>query len=707
MRNSRELQCTAAVVLAVLVQVGSYAQFLDLDPVPAEPPLDRSQLLDRTAREMRSQMGGIDEHVTADEVVSTIAAGMRAYRQVAFELLAESRRHEDGHHGALAGLLLVEESDHVDQLLIRLGSEEPTALDGRVLDQSEVAGLLALVDRFSAQAGALMESIDASRTDQVDAALLLGLEPLLEVLSVLEGMPRVDPWVLHQLDPRPPLHRLSAARDAISDPALKARMDALLEIVQPLINFVDLRRQIEVDGIIIAEALELEHAIALADWLPADRREACMQRLDRALQEWMDPGSRSQAVQALKHLAAVTDLVESTNRLDELDPAGRARRRSIDEVVSEDLDGDRPQRLQSRSRRLRRAASAIDAAVMVRELERQPPAPHLRATRRILDGDYKRSEREFFERLPEFVGTNTALVDPDLAGLVARQIELADDLQLLRESQAWSELAMKIEPGERARFNNAVQKVVQQLAQPTNRPEASRSLDVMAGQFRAVLHHPFITRLESGDDAVIEMVGGRDRELREAIEAASRDLVRFWARDGDRAGIRKAELVIRLLDDLEMLAELHDAGGTDQLLRWGGWLVHTSAGKVDSELIASRVKIAIESLLRNDLDEVVNQLEQISVDAPLALLAARLGGRLGAGLRDLPESTGASLARIARTPMDDAALLEYREDLMKLARYTWELGEARRDGRREDAEVIRAYCAALASQLAEDLDEED
>ena len=430
-----------------------------------------------------------------------------------------------------------------------------------------------------------------------------------------------------------------------------------------------------------------------------------MPRLERTLDEWKTPSSRDHARAGLEHLAVIAELVEATNRLDELDPPGRAMRRSIDDVVIDDVEADRSARLRARARRLVRACDAVEEAIAVREIERVPPGPHLRAARRALDVQYKRAEREVFDRLPELVGTSDALVDPDLAGLVARQHELAEDLKLLRESLAWSDLVRQLKPNSSSRFNAVVQKLTQQLAQTTKRPEASRTFDTLATHFRGATRQPFLDRLRQTDREAIRMAGGRDRELLATFDEACAALIADWSDENpDGEGVIRFELLLRLLAQLEMFSELIEAGGSDHLSRWGGWLLHPTTGEIDPMLIASRLKIAIELLLRDDIQALANQLDQIAITAPLALLAARIGAELGPGLRELPESTGTRIARIARTPGAEDALVAYRDDLLKLARFTWELNEARKDGRYEDEQAIREYCAALAAQLVSDLE---
>lgn len=695
------------VLVASWLCVSVHAQFLDLDPMPEAPTFESSQLLQREAEHLRSEIDLLQSHQTQDEVIATISSALKTYRRIAFALIAQARVKPDAHHAALAGLLLASECDDIDRTLVLLG-ENPSRTMGDVeLEPAQVARLLALLDRFSAQPLEILNAADVTNSDELDAILLFIIDPLLQVLEVLENASIVDPWIPDQSESAPPLDRLNATLQKTNDASLKERGTKILTQINPLLQFADLRAQAEAEGGRLADALVLSQALEEANWLAEPKAELIRARLYRSVDRWIDSTTRLQSHAELEHLAAIAQLIAATNELDNADPSSRAMRRSIDDVVSDDVELQRPARLHARTRRILRAIDAIEFATIVRTLERQPPQRHLRSARRALDTDYKRSEREFFDRLPELVGTKDALIDPDLAGLVARQSELAEDLLLLRQSQQWSDLVQTTSPDSLKRFDAVVQNYAQHLSQPARRPNAAKQLDKMASHFEQAIQHPFIQRLQTTDEAAIRLTGGRDRELARVFREVCAELIDDWSRNSsDREGILRFEIMIQLLNKLETLSELVDAGGSEQLSRWGGWLLHPSSGQIDPMLIASRLKIAIESFLRNDLEETVRQLDQLDQTAPLALLATRIGAELGSPLLKLPESTGARIARIASVPGPQDALIAYRGDLLKLARFSWELHEARTDQRLEDAEAIRAYCAAFAEQLLMDFQDD-
>lgn len=681
------------------------AQFLDLDPLPPIPELADKSIVGSQAERLRSEIDILRDHDTTDAIISTIAATLRTHRRVAFLLLAQARAHPEAHHTAMAGLLLAHEREKIDRTIVLLGGDPPLTVNGNKIDAAQLAELLALLDRFCANATNLIDSVDVTKPDDLDAALAFALEPLLEVCLALEERTLVDPWLANDPVKVPPLERCRAAVERIEAEHRRALAQAALERLEPMLPFPDLRTRAELDAATLARALRLEQAITDARWLSGPRRESVLARLDATLEHWQDRATRSHARAELNHLAAVAELVEAANDLDRVDPESRAMRRSIDEIVAEEAELDRADRIVARIRRLSRATTAVRAATAVRELEMTPPARHLLGARRSLDRDYKRAEREVFDRLTELVGTSTALVDPDLAGLVARQRELADDLQLLRDTQAWSDFVQESLPARLKRFNSILQILAQQLAQSARRGEASLALDTMARQFDAALDPPFFDRLQAGDSDAIALTGGRDRELHATFEAARVQLVEDWI-DGapDGEGARRFDRLLRLLDQLETLSRVVAAGGMAHLERWGGWALAPRAGSIDPSALSARLKLATEALLRDDEEDFARQLDRLDEEIPLARLAMRIGASLGPPLRALPEGTAARLSRLAVAPTPEDALLVYREDLTELARFTWELEEARRVGESDRIRAIQAYCSALAQLIVEDLE---
>ena len=271
MRISLDHFIRLGVLAAACVSVTASAQFLDLDPVPEDPPLQESTLLEQHATRLRSEIDILRKHESSDHVIASISAALHAYRRITFELLAQARVHPDAHHCALVGLLLAEETGEIDSTLVLLGEETPRTASSQELDLTETARLLALLDRFSAQAPNLVDSIDVTNTVELDAALLLALNPLLEVLATLESVALSDPWIATEVDAEPPLVRLRMALDQIEDPEIRARTMELIEQIDPLLRFVDLRLQAEIDGTRIANALRLEGALKEARWLGEQR----------------------------------------------------------------------------------------------------------------------------------------------------------------------------------------------------------------------------------------------------------------------------------------------------------------------------------------------------------------------------------------------------------------------------------------------------
>ena len=117
------------VIVASWLCISVHAQFLDLDPMPEKPTFESSQLLQREAEHLRSEIDLLQSYDTQDEVIATISSALKTYRRVAFALLAQARVKPDAHHAALAGLLLASECDDIDRALVLLG-ESPSRTRG-------------------------------------------------------------------------------------------------------------------------------------------------------------------------------------------------------------------------------------------------------------------------------------------------------------------------------------------------------------------------------------------------------------------------------------------------------------------------------------------------------------------------------------------------------------------------------------------------
>ena len=142
---------------------------------------------------------------------------------------------------------------------------------------------------------------------------------------------------------------------------------------------------------------------------------------------------------------------------------------SIDAIVTAPVESLKIENLKARSRRLKRAVKSVQAATMVRAFKTESPARELIQARRRLDQDYERAEREVFKRLEELVGSGDALFDPDLGGLVSRQMELADDLRLLRDTSEWSVLVGRESPRNSRSFMEVLKLLARQLSESTRR----------------------------------------------------------------------------------------------------------------------------------------------------------------------------------------------------------------------------------------------
>ena len=682
------------------------AQFLELSPVPPRPETTESSVVSFQAAEIRKEIDAIVDRVTEDHVVGSLTDAIRTYRRLTYKLLVAARAHPESDQVANAGLILASQRDEFDRLVVGLGGTPPRNAAGDALGVADLARMLAQLDSFSADATALVDSVDVTNTTALDAALSLALEPLLEVIAELEQVQLKDPWPSGSGTDGTPVERSLLAIDRLVDPERRDRARRMLTEIESRIEFTDLRTEADWDCERLTGALALDHALGESRWLTGDRDAEVLARLDLVLDAWTIADERDLTRVRLEHMGALARLVEATNQLDAVDPGSRSMRRSIDDVVLEPVEMLGIDRLRARSRRLKRAVTAVQAATMVRDFKNSPPDRELIQSRRRLDQDYERAEREVFKRLQELVDSKNALIDPDLGGLVSRQVELADDLGMLRDTSKWSDLVRRKDPRNTRRFMEVLTLLTRQLSETTKRGEASIALDVMERQFESALDPPFIERLTGAEPSAINLTGGRDRDLLLLFEDAQKDLATDWS-DGapDGEGAVRFDLLIRLLTQLESVARLVETGGSDSLDRWGGWKFEPRSGVVDLTVLQARLKLTIEFILRGDDRAAAGQLDRLDAEMPLARLAVQVGAILGPRISVLPEGVASRIARLAYPPAHDDALVAYREDLETLGRFTWELDHAMIQQDQVRSERIKDHCSALAIMITNDLDD--
>ena len=680
-------------------------QFLDLDSIPPRPDAGDSSIVSFRAGEIRLEIDAIREGNSEDHVVNSLTNAIRTYRRLVFKLLVAARAHPEADQVANAGLVLADQRNEIDRLIVGLGGTPPRNAAGNALEVADLARLLAQLDSFSANATALIDSVDVTNTTNLDAALSLALEPLLEVIAELEQVTLKDPWPSGDGSGGTPVERCLIAIERINDDERRVLARGALDEIESRIEFADLRATANRDAEHLIEALELDHALGESRWLSEDNIIEIRKALDLELERLPLSEERDATRVRLEYAGALAELVDAANRLDAVDPGSRSKRRSIDAIVTAPVESLKIENIKARSRRLKRAVKSVQAATMVRAFKTESPARELIQARRRLDQDYERAEREVFKRLEELVGSGDALFDPDLGGLVSRQMELADDLRLLRDTSEWSVLVGRESPRNSRSFMEVLKLLARQLSESTRRGAASIALDVMERQFDSALDPPFIERLVDAEPSAVNLAGGRDQDLLVLFAEYKVDLIEDWC-DGapDGEGAARFDLMIRLLDQLESVSILVDTGGSAPLNRWAGWKIEQGSGVVDLSVLKARLKLTIEYMIRGERQAAKEQLDRLDAEMPMARLAVQIAAILGPRIEQLPEGVASNIARLAYPPADDDALLAYRQDLETLARYTWELQHALNQKDRAEAERINEYCSSIAIMITQELE---
>ena len=678
---------------ALLARPGHAQQLeLTLEPLPPAPRLGDDSIVIEMAEAVRRDMDVLDARSSDDMIIDCITKAMRNYRRITFTLLALAGKDPGAHHLAVTGIRLGELAPSVDRTLAFLGSRPPARATGEALPPNDIASCLTLLDRFNARGTRLFDRVDVRDPLQLDAALELTMEPLMESLMLIEGTVIIDPWPTSTVAPALPADEISRC-SRWSQPS-GVRRARLLDQIEESVATISERS--EDDLLALTGAVRLQEAIAGAEWLKDEIRDSLMLQFHDVLLDMVDGKNRGAARLRLKLLGSLATLLLHTNDLDSIDSRSRSRRRDIDEVMRTDITSLTEEDLKGRIRRLGKAAEAVSIATEVRRLQRIQPERYLLPTRRILDQDYQRAEQDVFKRILELVTTDGAMMDPDLAGLVTRQRELAADLELLRESRSWTDLATDVAPKDLKRFKGVIEGFARDLTRPSRRLAARRALGQMARQFGLILAPPFVERLDGTDLEAISLMGGRDREIMAVLESARIELLQDWL-DGspDGEGARRCTVLIRLLTLAEAFSSLKNFGGTDRLRGWGGWHLAEGGGVVDVSALAARLKVSATAIVRNDIDAATRQLDKLDQEIPAAKLAMALTSRPDA----LSEGERAQLGSL-RSP-SGADLMVNAETCLIWLGTTGNWGSNR--CRSRTREELRAYCAALAELIAEDL----
>ena len=517
-----------------------------------------------------------------------------------------------------------------------------------------------------------------------------------------------DPWPEQDTSTETPLQRLDGVIALLELEPLRTAAAARLDHLLSRTRFLEYRIQDNRDAEQLLSALSLAPIVSGAAWLNPTAREGLIGRLIRTVENWpKDPNDAVNANHtraALAHLIALGELIDAVNRLDSVDPRSRAKRRSIDRVIAEDVENSRTNQLRARSRRLRRVAHAIDVAITVRHLTKEPPPRGLLAARRALDEAYALAEREVLERFDELIGTADALVDPGLNGILARQQALGETLQRLRLAHDWIAIVAKTDPRAVRRFTRRLDTLGTQLAQPARRDDALAQLDQLERAFAQAAEHPAAAKLRAGDAVLARLSGGQSDALLQAYDAAqSAFLAQLITDTTESEAVAQLDLFSSLLEQLATLQTLDTTDGLALLPRWGGWALHPRAGLTDPSALRARLKMAIHAAVNSNPRDAQAQLARINEELPITTLAVALGGVLGPHLDSLPTTDSQRLARLAIAPEPNDVFVPWRADLLALARWSWELVYAMREGETSLTADIRAHCTALADALLTDL----
>ncbi len=706
-------RCSSVLILT-LVMTHAEAQVLDLDPpAPDAPPAlgldtaaaDRIRVLLPEAAALEARVEDLES------ILGQVTLASVNMRRIAAELLdVGDRQGSAGSSAVLAGVRLFRGRETIDEILARLVSRPlPTDLEPAV----------DAVRRFNELTAARLAESPAfpAAPPALDTAVASLMRPLADAVERLGDQTTVNQWISGG-DPsaaggRPlePMIALLAQRIEAAglDEPTRQTLTRTAAFLERGAAFETFRPQVESYGRLLIEVLELAEVVRVTAWITDDQRAVCRNRIDAAVTLFADRMTRADGERRLHRLADSRRIVDRISKLYETDLApapGRGRadatrfdlepvQRAFAAVVTaadtlpEGLDRD-PQ--------IDRMLGILDGMIAYRELGRPALTHELRVVWRKLHDAYARTEREILDHLPRLTGR--ALSDPALASLVVDQRQYVEDLQRLEKLPAWVDAVRRIAPRAAGPFGGRTRSLTTRLADPSRRHDAVQRLDELERQLAAFEAMPFEAELRGSDRAAIVATGGLHERLAAEIDQQRRRWAEAWSA-GDEAGPRVV-LLHELLQIMDGTAELLRLGDQAAVVnRWSAWeLEEATIGRLVTDL-KNRLKLATTAALENDEPGLRDQLDRLQ--APPAVLLARLAARLEAPLAPMPTGAVSIMGQCVHPPPPGAWMLAGRRDIADFCRYTMELEYARATGRSELAAGLDGHVNRLADQLLKEI----
>lgn len=710
---------------------------LNLEGVPPLPHLRGESVSIQVASTLEQEISELERPpaAVADALLTSVRSARLELRRLARLLLVKSDAGGPASDAAaLHGFRLADLRRRVDLRLERAveGTGLTLAGESRPLGVRERDRIQRLLARFAEVAPKALGSARLDDIVQLDSAMSVALEPLIDAIAITESMPTGDDlgsgWPtkdeLAALGVASgigalPAHGAAPTMSLAIDPCDPIQRESIQGEVGPatwnaIERLCGRASEAATDGNaspidLMDAAMRLSMASKAASWLDANARADLDQRA-AALAEGR--GDRGLAKAKASLVAARTRLgaaATESNPPAELDRVLRSLLFLRDDGSSDGslLPVALAQSPRELTRVIERVADSIQIAVAARTGEATESAKEWKAPLRDARRRYDKAETATWAKLPGLLADEDSLTNPEYTGLVRAQREAFRDIDRVLGAQKLIDSIGGVRPQAARGLGARVHAMVRWLNEPPRRDDATLAYDTLELHVTLFLPMPFERDLREPTDEALTFTAGRTNELVRAVDEARSAWADAWA-EGAATGTAAKRLVLlhRLLRTMEDLSRGGGPSGRDavgSLSRWGAF--HATKASLAPAMVdmTAMAQLATTSAIKGDDEKLARDLDRIDRDAPLARLVGQLSRDLEPWLAKRPGDILGQLVAIREAPRGDAWGIALRSRLAAILRAARELDAARRGNRDEDEKALLEHLSGLARTALESI----
>lgn len=724
--RSRSRRLRLVVALGLTLTCAAAGQSLRLSPPPASPPLSDGGFAAALRTELEGELDAlrrtVDRNTQQGEGGVVFAAAMVRYRELAASLLARGEATDpDGHAAAVAGAALAAERANFDALLTVLQQR----LDGPVMNRERAvvrAEAAAILRRFAGQPTGVLAELSETEPDERPTAwrgaIAQFIAPLVAATALMTGEEIRDPWIA---PPRESMDALAATAsmyprtdepiatiEELRERVLSARLpstlqqefDFMFDLIERGGAFPEFQPAMTRWREMLQEMLNLHAAVSAADWLPRISRAELEEVGVELLKQARERATVDEMQLLRERLAIAQRLITRVNTLRDLQVSA-IRLSVVMRVIDDRAPGRQsPDVVRRRAARLERA---LDRMIRVRALP--PVLSHAVQPAMIdaLESRYERAEAALLTALHRLATDDAALADPAMSTLLADHRQAAEDLERLRDLDAWAGAIGMIRPGGGEAFARFTQRLLDWLVDPLRRADAVPLIDQFSLERRLFLTLPFEGTLRSGETTTIPGSRARRDALLAEIERQREAWARAWTEGVGHAAASERLMMLRRL--LLAMQDAH-ATGVDRsapmlrrLNRWPCWQMPPAMLERMTRDLIARASATVPTVLREEPATLARELDQLERVTAVARLAGRLLTVLSDELAAQPMGLTGVLNALVHLPAADGWPGAYRDRFVEISRYVLEADHALERDRPSAADDALRYANALAADL--------